>query len=100
MDTFMIFKTSLQAEHPPLSLSNALLALWYDANGNWDKAHDYAQIDDNMDSSWVHAYLHRKEGDQFNASYWYRRAGKPVCKLSLDEEWTQITKELLQYVKQ
>lgn len=95
MVPFSFFETSLNEEHPPLSLSNALKALWYDANEDWDKAHDFAQIDSHASSSWVHAYLHRKEGDEFNASYWYRRAGKPVCKLSLDEEWLQITSELL-----
>ncbi len=95
MDTLSFFKSSLKEPHPPLSLSNALQALWYDANGDWDKAHDLAQIEENAISNWVHAYLHRKEGDQFNASYWYRRADKPVCKLSLDEEWEQIAAELL-----
>lgn len=95
MEKIAIFKSSLQEEHAPFSLSKALQALWYDANNDWGKAHELAQEEKDRAGNWVHAYLHRKEGDQFNASYWYGRASKPVCKLSLEDEWEQIAKALL-----
>jgi len=92
---FAAFRASLSAPEPPPALSHALRALWLDARGNWDGAHDAAQADEGGLSDWVHAYLHRKEGDAGNAAYWYRRAQKPVCKTSLDEEWAAITDALL-----
>ena len=55
--------------------------MWLDAHGDWDGAHEAAQADEGGDGDWAHAYLHRKEGDAGNAAYWYRRAGKPVCKI-------------------
>jgi hypothetical protein len=88
------FRASLSAPEPP-ALSPALRALWLDARGNWDGAHDAAQVDEGGAGDWVHAYLHRKEGDAGNAAYWYRRARKPVCKASLDEEWAAIADALL-----
>ena len=66
-----------------------------DAKGNWTNAHESAQQDEGRGGSWVHAYLHRKEGDQGNAAYWYGRAGKPVCREALDSEWLSIAKALL-----
>ena len=72
-----------------------LLALWWDGRGNWEKAHEIAQDVPGPDGAWVHAYLHRKEGDNSNAGYWYNRAGKPPSKSSLEEEWAQITAALL-----
>jgi len=95
MEKLAIFISSLKEEGPSPALSLALQALWYDANGDWEKAHDLAQERENESGNWVHAYLHRKEGDVFNASYWYRRANKPVCKYSLEEEWKQIAETLL-----
>jgi hypothetical protein len=88
------FRGSLSAPEPP-ALSPALRALWFDAQGNWDEAHDAAQSDEGEAGDWVHAYLHRKEGDAGNAAYWYRRARKPVCRTSLDEEWAAIAAALL-----
>ena len=88
------FRASISAPKPP-ALSPALRALWLDAQGNWDGAHDAAQSDEGGAGDWVHAYLHRKEGDASNAAYWYRRARKPVCRTSLDEEWAAIASELL-----
>ena len=73
----------------------AVRALWFDGKGDWEKAHDLAQQDEGGAGDWVHAYLHRKEGDLGNAGYWYRRAGKPTAKGSLDEEWSAITAALL-----
>ena len=70
------FRASLSSAEPPPALSRALRALWLDARGNWDGAHDAAQADEGGDGDWVHAYLHRKEGDAGNAAYWYRRARK------------------------
>jgi len=90
------FRATLSAAEPPLALSHALRALWLDARGNWDGAHDAAQADEGGAGDWVHAYLHRKEGDNGNAAYWYRRAGKPVCRTPLDEEWAAIAGALLQ----
>ena len=79
----------------PDKLQGSLLALWWDAHGNWEKAHEVAQDVEDIEGAWVHAYLHRKEGDLSNASYWYRRAGRPTAKGNLDAEWQQIVEELL-----
>jgi hypothetical protein len=89
------FKSSLGAAEPPAGLSLALQALWWDAKGNWEKAHACAQDQDDQTGAAVHAYLHRKEGDAFNAGYWYRRAGKPAFVGSLDDEWMALTAGLL-----
>jgi hypothetical protein len=85
-----IFDESLKGEQPPNGLTRVLKALWYDAKGKWDAAHEEAQAQEDRDGAWVHAYLHRKEGDQGNAAYWYRQAGKPVCTQTLGEEWEQL----------
>jgi hypothetical protein len=81
---------------PPADLSLPLKALWHDAKGNWDAAHNCAQEDHSRDGSWVHAYLHRKEGDIGNAGYWYSRAGRslPAKGISLEAEWTEMAREL------
>ena len=92
--TFDDFKATLAATTPP-RVSPLLLALWHDARGEWDKAHALAQDVDNASGAWVHAYLHRKEGDLGNASYWYRRANQPPATDSLDAEWTRIVSALL-----
>lgn len=89
------FKRTLAGKEPP-ELSHALRALWWDAKGDWHKAHGCAQQDDEGPAgTWVHAYLHRKEGDLTNAGHWYRRAGRPVATTSLEVEWTVISKALL-----
>jgi hypothetical protein len=79
----------------PKELSGALLALYHDERGDWEAAHDSSQADETREGAWVHAYLHRKEGDVGNAGYWYRRAGRPVATGSLEAEWAQIAGELL-----
>ncbi len=89
------FRASLRRAAPPPGVRPALRALWLDGQGDWDGAHEAAQEDEGAAGDWVHAYLHRKEGDPGNAAYWYRRARKPVCKDSLDEEWAAIATELL-----
>jgi len=93
--TFDEFKTTLSDANPP-DVSPILVALWHDARGNWEHAHDIAQDIDEADAAWVHAYLHRKEGDLGNAAYWYRRAHRSVATDSLNEEWTRIVAELLE----
>jgi len=89
------FQRSLKANEPPADLTPALTALWWDARGDWERAHSHAQDDQGTDGAWVHAYLHRKEGDRGNAGYWYSRAAKTFCEQSLAEEWLSITQQLL-----
>jgi hypothetical protein len=93
--TLQEFRDSLLRDDPPAALSSALLGLWWDAKGNWTKAHEAAQQDEGIAGSWVHAYLHRKEGDLSNAGYWYRRAGKTPTRKSLEEEWMEIAGSLI-----
>ena len=83
------------SERPPQELSLALAALWWDAKGAWTRAHESAQQDEEPAGAWVHAYLHRKEGDSSNAGYWYRRAGKPSTGVTFDNEWAEIVSALL-----
>jgi len=78
------------SELPPL-----VRALWHDARGEWDAAHHLAQDIEDTDAAWVHAYLHRKEGDLGNAAYWYERASQPVATDALDLEWRRIALHLL-----
>lgn len=89
------FEESLQGVSPPEGVPPALAALWHERKGNWERAHEIAQDIDGADGSWVHAYLHRREGDQSNAAYWYRQARKPVVRGSLDQEWREIVEALL-----
>lgn len=88
------FKESLNDEAPP-EAGLALRALWHDARGDWKRAHDLAQQADNQAGAWVHAYLHRKEGDRANAGYWYRRAGRPMAEGPLENEWENIAESLI-----
>jgi hypothetical protein len=88
------FKRTLEHESPP-DVGELLRALWLDARGDWDGAHGIAQDSAGRDGAWVHAYLHRKEGDHPNAAYWYRRAQREPCSGSLEEEWDEIVGELL-----
>jgi len=92
---FQEFCESVSASVPPEGLSPALGGLWWDAKGDWTKAHDSAQQDEGPEGAWIHAYLHRKEGDSSNAAYWYQQAGKPVARNSLKEEWEQISARFL-----
>lgn len=80
---------------PAPEWGGALRALWLDARGDWEGAHAAAQAAGSRDGDWVHAYLHRKEGDEGNAGYWYARAGRPHCTASLTAEWEQIARSLL-----
>jgi hypothetical protein len=73
-----------------------LKALAFDRAGDWDTAHTIAQESAGAAGSAVHAYLHRKEGVQWNAEYWYRRAGRSPFAGSLDEEWVALAREFLE----
>jgi hypothetical protein len=95
MITFAQFKQSVSAAQPPQSLPPALDALWWAAKGDWDKAHKVVMDDEGQEAAWVHAYLHRVEGDLPNAGYWYRTAGKPVATGTLEAEWAAVAKALL-----
>lgn len=92
---FVTFKKSLKTSEPPQNISVYLKALWYEAKGEWDKAHVLIQDVEDNKASWIHAYLHRKEGDTGNAGYWYRKAGKQNQCISIDKEWEEIVKALL-----
>ncbi|SFE64438.1 hypothetical protein [Thermoflexibacter ruber] len=93
--TFNQFKESLSQKQVPSDISELLKALWYDAKGDWHKAHEIAQSQESQQYCLVHAYLHRKEGDEWNAQYWYRRAKRNMPSYSLAEEWEKIVEELL-----
>ena len=89
------YRSVASEENPPKALTTALQALWWDAKGEWDRAHDTTQADADASVSWVHAYLHRKEGDLSNAAYWYARAGKPSAEGSRYAERDAIIEALL-----
>jgi hypothetical protein len=89
------FRESLKNKTPPTGIDLALQALWHAANGDWTKAHECAQEQDDKRGAWVHAHLHRQEGDLGNAGYWYRKAGKPMSTQPLPEEWNTIVDALL-----
>jgi hypothetical protein len=91
------FKESVAQPQPPAGLSAALQALWWDAKGDWDKAHECAQEREDNAGMRVHAYLHRKEGDQSNADYWYRRCATKPSISTLDEEWEELAELLLKH---
>ena len=87
-------KASLADAVPAATLTPPLRALWWAAQGDWGQAHRIVQDEIGADAAWVHAYLHRVEGDLSNASYWYRQAGRPVANDSLDAEWERIAAAL------
>lgn len=89
------FEATLGDAALPDGLSPALGGLWWDGHGDWDAAHRAVQDSDTAEAAWVHAYLHRKEGDLSNARYWYRRAGREMPEASLDAEWASIASALL-----
>ena len=95
--SFEEFQAALAAGAAPAGLSGSLQALWHDARGDWEAAHQCAQDDTSRAGSWVHAYLHRKEGDRGNAGYWYGRAARPMPapEFSPEAEWESIARELL-----
>ncbi len=90
-----VFKETLSGSEPPQNVSVYLKTLWYDAKGEWDKAHKLIQDFEDRNASWIHAYLHRKEGDIGNADYWYSCAGKKRPSVSLEKEWEEIVTALI-----
>ncbi len=94
--SFEEFRKAVGGATAPAGASGAVLALWHDARGDWDGAHSAAQDDASKAGAWVHAYLHRKEGDPGNAGYWYARAGRrmPAAGVTLEAEWEQIARTL------
>jgi hypothetical protein len=88
------FRESLSGSAPPSGIGPSLEALWWDAKGDWERAHALVQNDPGADAAWVHAYLHRREGDLANAAYWYRRATRPLETGALEAEWTAIATAL------
>ncbi len=90
----MTIDTFKSSPTPPTG-NPLLAALWHDFHGNWEAAHDIAQDIYTRDGSWLHAYLHRKEGDLWNAGYWYRQAGKSVHTGTLEQEWEELAKTFL-----
>lgn len=89
------FRGSLQTTVPPAAVSLPLQALWWDAKGDWAKAHECAQAEPGATGAAVHAYLHRKEPDVANARYWYNRAGRAPATGTLEQEWDALATELL-----
>ena len=89
------FKVTLGADSPPEGLSLAVQALWQVAKGDWDQAHKLAQDQDDGAGAWVHAHLHRVEGDLRNAGHWYRKANREVSEAPLPKEWDEIAAALL-----
>ena len=87
------FRKSTKHPEPP-RVSILLLALWHDAKGNWKKSHELTQHVHTPEGSWVHAYLHRKEGDSFNAAYWYNQANRNMPDYSFEKEWEEISEAL------
>ncbi len=90
------FKASLSGAAPASGLAAPLAALWWAAKGDWDQAHRIVQDEAGGEAAWVHAYLHRVEGDLGNAGYWYRQAGRPAATDSLEGEWLRIVSALIE----
>jgi hypothetical protein len=88
-------ESSLGEATPPSGLPPLVQALWHERHGDWTRAHEITQDIDGADAAWVHAYLHRREGDLPNAGYWYRLASKPVTRMNLNDEWRAIAEALL-----
>lgn len=89
--TFEQFRSTLGSAQPPKG-DAILTALWFDARGDWQKAHEIVQDLETREAAWIHAYLHRKEGDISNAQYWYRKAGQSLPQGSLEQEWEMIAR--------
>lgn len=93
--SFPEFLRLLKQEDVPVGLGVPLQSLWQVGRDKWDEAHRLVQDDSSADAAWVHAYLHRQEGDVGNSDYWYARAGKQRPSMSLEQEWEEISCELL-----
>jgi hypothetical protein len=93
------FKRGISAAKPPAGIAPALAALWWAAKGDWDKAHGIVMKEESRDAAWVHAYLHRVEGDLDNAGYWYRKARRPAASEPLPAEWDAIAAALIEQAR-
>jgi hypothetical protein len=93
--TLIEYKASLSAAAPPEACNDLLKALWYAGKNNWHAAHNIAQEIHTREGSWIHAYLHRVEGDIGNATYWYHKAGRPMPEGALENEWEELVKAFL-----
>jgi len=89
------FVASLKQDSPPEGINDYLKSLWFEKNGSWEASHNIAQDIEDRTGSRIHAYLHRREGDNSNARYWYNRAGMAFPAVSMDKEWEQMVKEFL-----
>ena len=89
------FRDSISKNQKPTGLSIVIEALWEDGAGNWDQAHELAQASGTKMGDRIHAYLHRKEGDEFNARYWYNRCGVAFPEMTIEAEWTNFVLENL-----
>ena len=94
--TFDEFTSTLAGNAPPAALASPLAALWWAKKNDWDKAHAIVMDEESPAAAWVHAYLHRVEGDLPNARYWYRQAKRPEAKGALEAEWADMVTALLQ----
>jgi len=94
------FQQKLSADQAPKEWPDALKAMWYDAKGDWESSHNIAQDMHNGLGSWMHGYLHRKEGDRFNAGYWYREAGRNYPDISLKAELEELVIFILRTIKE
>lgn len=93
--TFEEFQLSTKEDHAPIEIDPLLLALWYDAKGDWVKSHAIVQDIDSKDASMIHAYLHRKERDDWNADYWYQRAGRKRTNDTIEYEWNSLVSRFI-----
>lgn len=90
---FELFIKSLEADQPDEKMPDTLRVLWFHRKQQWEKAHQIAQDMEGPDGAWLHAFLHRDEGDEWNAGYWYRRAGKPFFNGAIAEEWEKLARQ-------
>jgi hypothetical protein len=97
MTTFEQFSQSLETSTAPAHLSEPLQALWHGKKGDWEKAHQIVQNLSTPEAAWVHAWLHRQEGDNSNAAYWYAQAGKKASSKGLEAEWEHMVRNLLSW---
>lgn len=93
--TYQEFANTLTASSPEADWPLALQSLWWDAKGDWNASHDIAQDMHNRIGSWIHAYLHRKEGDDWNAGYWYRQAGRTFPESTFEEELQELMESVI-----